>query len=60
MVQSSERPPDPFFADAGIQNPAPPPEDWLRALDDLMVVVEALCPRWPAREPFTHSTTMLL
>ncbi|MGA7539174.1 MAG: hypothetical protein WBW93_10435 [Steroidobacteraceae bacterium] len=56
-----ERPPEPpFAADAGLQSPAARPEDWLRALDELMVVVEALCPRWPALEPFAHSKTMLL
>jgi hypothetical protein len=26
----------------------------------LMVVIEALCPRWPPREPFAPSTTLLL
>lgn len=36
------------------------PEDAFRVLDDLMAVVEALCPRWPARETFTASGTMLL
>jgi hypothetical protein len=57
----SERPPEPpFAADAGIQSFAARTEDWLRALDDLMVVVEALCPRWPARAPFARSPTMLL
>jgi len=25
-----------------------------------MAVVEALCPRWPAREPFAPSATLLL
>jgi hypothetical protein len=60
-MSSSERPPDPpFAANAGIQSRAARPEDWLRELDDLMVVVEALCPHWPAREPFSHSGTMLL
>jgi hypothetical protein len=26
--------------------------DWFAALDDLMTVVEALCPRWPDRDNF--------
>lgn len=56
-----DRPPDPpFAAEAGIQTPAAPPEDGFRALDDLMVVIEALCPRWPAREPFAVCGSMLL
>jgi hypothetical protein len=60
-MSSSERPPEPpFAADAGLQSRAARPEDWLRALDDLMVVVEALCPRWPARAPFVPWGTMLL
>lgn len=60
-MSSSEKPPEfPFAADAGLQRSAACPEDGLRELDDLMVVVEALCPHWPAREPFADSGTMLL
>ena len=60
-MSSSEKSPDsPFAAEGGIPSSAPRPEDWLRQLDELMVVVEALCPRWPAREPVTHAGTMLL
>lgn len=57
----SERLPDPpFAAEAGIQSPAAQPEDWFRALDELMFVVEALCPHWPPREPFGVCGSMLL
>lgn len=60
-MSSSERRPDPpFAADAGIPSLPAQPEDWFRALDDLMVVVEALCPLWPARAPFAVSGNMLL
>ena len=60
-MSSSEKPPDPpFAADAGIQSTAAQPEDWFQALDDLLVVVEALCPRWPARQPFNISGSLLL
>ena len=60
-MRFSERLPDPpFTADAGIQSPAGQPEDGFRALDDLMVVIEALCPLWPAREPFAVCRSMLL
>jgi hypothetical protein len=60
MSSSKRLPEAPFAAEGGIPSPALRPEDWLRQLDDLMVVVEALCPRWPAREPFAPSATMLL
>jgi hypothetical protein len=30
------------------------------ALDELMVVVEALCPEWPERPPFRNGGRMLL
>ncbi len=60
-MNSSEKPPDPpFAAEAGIPSLVARSEDGLRELDDLMVVIEALCPRWPPREPFAPSTTLLL
>jgi len=34
--------------------------DPFRALDELMVVVEALCPTWPERPTFESSTRFLL
>ena len=34
--------------------------DPYRVLDDLMVVVEALCPVWPERELFVDGGKMLL
>ena len=58
---SYEKPPDPpFAADAGIASTLPRPQDAFRALDELMVVIEALCPRWPGRQPFDGSATMVL
>ncbi|MGH8210899.1 MAG: hypothetical protein ACREU6_15165 [Steroidobacteraceae bacterium] len=50
----------PFAAAGGIQAPATSEEDPFRALDDLMSVVEALCPTWPQREPFVSVGEMLL
>jgi hypothetical protein len=40
-------------SDAGV--PASPPDtrDPFAALDDLMAVVDALCPRWPTRRTAT-------
>ena len=49
-----------FAADGGVQSTATPPEDWFGSLDDLMVVVEALCPVWPPRQSFYSSENMLL
>jgi hypothetical protein len=54
-------PPDIFTAHAGV--PATPIEagrDPFVALDELMVVVEALCPVWPDRPTFEGSTRFLL
>lgn len=50
----------PFAASAGIQSPAPIETDPYAALDELMVVVEALCPEWPERPPFKDGGRMLL
>ncbi len=41
-----------FFADAGISTPGAAGGDPFTALDDLMTVIEALCPTWPPCEPF--------
>lgn len=43
---------DLLVADGGIRVPVQPMRDPFEALDDLMVVVEALCPTWPSRESF--------
>ena len=40
------------------ETPPTCPVDPFQALDDLMVVLEALCPRWPARPPSTDITDM--
>lgn len=40
-------------ADGGVVAPPAVEPDPYKSLDDLMVVVEALCPRWPERECFT-------
>ena len=43
---------DLLVAGGGIRVPAQAIRDPFEALDDLMVVVEALCPTWPLRESF--------
>jgi hypothetical protein len=34
--------------------------DPFEALDDLMTVIEVLCPRWPARSTFSSASKFLL
>lgn len=45
----------PLTADGGIQASSPDVEDPFARLDDLMQVIEALCPIYPERETFTHA-----
>lgn len=46
-ANSSEHP---FIAEGGIAPAGNSPADPFEALDDLMTVIEALCPVWPQRE----------
>lgn len=41
-----------LMAHGGIRKPRDAVQDPFAALDDLMVVVEALCPQWLPRESF--------
>lgn len=50
----------PFVAEGGVAPQARYDEDPLAVLDDLMVVVETLCPVWPQRETFASAGEMLL
>jgi hypothetical protein len=51
----------PFAADAGIAHvPAASSRDPFDALDDLMTVIEALCPVWPNRELFPSNDRFLI
>lgn len=51
----------PLAGDGGISAPVFVMEDDpFGKLDDLMAVVEALCPVWPQREPFVDGGRMLL
>ena len=47
-------------ANGGLEQQLGRPPDPFAALDDLMAVVEALCPRWPAREPCEPMTNLRL
>jgi len=57
-MNSAER--TPLAADGGLKPPAAPIEDPFEALDDLMVVIEALCPTWPPPPTFRDGGRMLL
>ncbi len=50
----------PLAADGGLRAPACGGEDPYRTLDDLMAVVETLCPVWPQRGAFVNGGRMLL
>jgi hypothetical protein len=49
----------PIAEAGGVDSPAHPGEDPYQALDDLMAVVELLCPVWPPREA-SHAAVRLL
>jgi len=51
----------PFAADGGIARvPAATSRDPFEALDDLMTVIDALCPVWPKREIFSSTDRFLI
>jgi len=50
----------PLAGDGGLRVPASSGADPFRTLDELMAVVEILCPVWPQREAFVDGGKMLL
>jgi hypothetical protein len=52
--------PTPLFVDGGRRDLPSPVTDPLASLDDLMVVIEALSPTWPARAIFRAEGLWLL
>jgi hypothetical protein len=50
----------PLAAEGGIPGSPPRTGDPYEALDDLMVVIEQLCPRWPPRGTFKADGLWLL
>lgn len=51
----------PFAAEGGVTHvPAATSRDPFEALDDLMTVIEALCPVWPSREIFSSTDRFLI
>lgn len=60
-MSSSDKPSgQPFADEAGIAASVQIYDDPYRALDELMAVVEELCPVWPERGIFVDSGKMLL
>jgi hypothetical protein len=60
MSSSTNSTDQPFANDGGLVRSTPSDEDPYRTLDDLMAVVEALCPNWPERGVFAESGKMLM
>lgn len=53
-----EKSPDvPMVAEGGLSPPVVAPPDPFQVLDDLMAVVEELCPVWPQRGTFTNEAS---
>lgn len=52
MKQSDRPDPFPIAADGGFEGPVPDTRDPYEILDDMMAVVEQLCPEFPEREIF--------
>lgn len=50
----------PLAGGGGILAPMPHDDDPYRTLDELMAVIEVLCPVWPQRESFVSMDRMLL
>ena len=50
----------PLAAGGGVTVPISSEREPYEVLDDLMSVVEALCPRWPPRENFRETDKFLL
>jgi len=53
-------PEQPLAGGGGVHAPPLRESDPFLELDDLMAVVEALCPTWPQRGTFTSAGVMLL
>lgn len=60
MSSSATFPEPPFAAEGGLPAPSPSDGDPYQVLDELMAVVEALCPVWPRRDRLVVADRMLL
>jgi len=59
-VSSSDVALHPLTSTGGISSPPTDARDAFEVLDDLMQVVEALCPAWPHRELFPDTAVFKL
>lgn len=60
-MSSSEKSTDaPILAGGGVTAPPADAADPYRVLDELMAVIEELCPVWPARPTFATESNYLL
>jgi len=60
-MSAPTNPEPPFVRDGGLPpSRAPIARDPFDALDDLMTVVEALCPQWPERKTFSGSAIFFI
>jgi hypothetical protein len=60
-MNSSSKSAEHFFsASGGVVAPTEGDGDPFAALDDLMVVVEAMCPTWPQRDTFESTPPLQL
>jgi hypothetical protein len=50
----------PLAAEGGVRVSTERPDDPYQVLDDLMAVVEQLCPQWPQRDIFRYESQNLL
>lgn len=58
--KQGNRPRDIIAAEGGVTAPIESARDPYERLDDLMVVIEALCPKYPERESFTGNEVFRL
>jgi hypothetical protein len=58
---SSNKDSEPILAaEGGLTGPVADDRNPFEILDDLMQVVEALCPEWPERQPFPETAEFKL
>ena len=60
MTSSSKSAETPLAAGGGLKMPPVGHADPYQALDELMLVVESLCPEWPERPPFPSTARFIL
>lgn len=59
-MTSNEQQPQPLASEGGISGSPANSRDPFEVLDDLMLVIEALCPIYPPRDTFADSAAFKL